>query len=162
MHRTKNVFLALAAVLLLPALAFAQGTLTGTVRDASGGVLPGVSVEAASPAIQGTDRTVVTDSAGVYRIIELPPGTYSLSFSLPGFSSVKRDGLILSGSAVLTIPIDLRVGAIEETVTVTGESPVVDVQTVRRETVLDQEVISSVPGARTVGCSPAGPSWPTR
>ena len=93
----------------------------------------------------------MTDSAGIYRIIELPPGTYSLTFSLPGFSNVKRDGLILSGSAVLTIPIDLRVGAIEETITVTGESPVVDVQTVRRETVLDQEVIQSVPGARTVG-----------
>ena len=112
---------------------------------------PGVTVEANSPAIQGAVRTVVTDNAGVYRIIELPPGTYSLSFSLPGFSNVKRDGLILSGSAVLTIPIELRVGAIEETVTVTGESPVVDVQTVRRETVLDQEVIASVPGARTVG-----------
>ena len=112
---------------------------------------PGVTVEAASPAIQGGVRTVVTDNAGIYRIIELPPGTYSLSFSLPGFSNVKRDGLILSGSAVLTIPIELRVGAIEETVTVTGESPVVDVQTVRRETVLDQEVIASVPGARTVG-----------
>ena len=93
----------------------------------------------------------MTDNAGIYRIIELPPGTYSLSFTLPGFSNVKRDGLILSGSAVLTIPIELRVGAIEETVTVTGESPVVDVQTVRRETVLDQEVIASVPGARTVG-----------
>jgi hypothetical protein len=150
MRGLKYVLLVVAAV-LLPSVAMAQGTLTGTVRDGSGGVLPGVSVEAASPAIQGGVRTVVTDSAGVYRIIELPPGTYSLTFSLPGFSNVKRDGLILSGSAVLTIPIDLRVGAIEETVTVTGESPVVDVQTVRRETVLDQEVIQSVPGARTVG-----------
>ncbi len=136
---------------LLPSLAMAQGTLTGTVRDNSGAVLPGVTVEAASPAIQGVVRTVVTDGAGIYRIVELPPGTYSLSASLPGFSVVKREGLILSGSAVLTIPIDMRVGAIEETVTVTGESPVVDVQTVRRETVLDQEVIASVPGARTVG-----------
>jgi hypothetical protein len=132
-------------------VAAAQGTLTGTVRDGSGAVLPGVTVEATSPAIQGGVRTVVTDGAGVYRIIELPPGTYSLSFTLPGFSNVKRDGIILSGTAVLTIPIDMRVGAIEETVTVTGESPVVDVQTVRRETVLDQDVIASVPGARTVG-----------
>jgi hypothetical protein len=150
MRGLKYVLLVLALV-LAPSLAMAQGTLTGTVRDASGGVLPGVTVEATSPAIQGAVRTVVTDSAGIYRIIELPPGTYSLSFSLPGFSNVKRDGLILSGSAVLTIPIELRVGAIEETVTVTGESPVVDVQTVRRETVLDQDVIASVPGARTVG-----------
>jgi Carboxypeptidase regulatory-like domain/TonB-dependent Receptor Plug Domain len=151
MRGLKYVLLVLAAALLLPSVAAAQGTLTGTVRDGSGAVLPGVTVEAASPAIQGVVRTVVTDGAGVYRIIELPPGTYSLTFSLAGFSNVKREGIILSGSAVLTIPIDMRVGAIEETVTVTGESPVVDVQTVRRETVLDQEVIQSVPGARTVG-----------
>jgi hypothetical protein len=151
MRRLKFVLFVLAAALLLPSVAAAQGTLTGTVRDGSGAVLPGVTVEATSPALPGSNRTVVTDGAGLYRIIELPPGTYSLSFTLPGFSNVKREGLILSGSAVLTIPIELRVGAIEETVTVTGESPVVDVQTVRRETVLDQEVISSVPGARTVG-----------
>jgi len=151
MRGSKYVLLVLAAALLLPSVAAAQGTLTGTVRDASGAVLPGVTVEANSPAIQGAVRTVVTDNAGIYRIIELPPGTYSLSFSLAGFSNVKRDGLILSGTAVLTIPIELRVGAIQETVTVTGESPVVDVQTVRRETVLDQDVIASVPGARTVG-----------
>jgi hypothetical protein len=144
----------LAMVTVFAALASqasAQGSLTGTVRDDSGAVLPGVSVEAASPAIQGLARTVVTDNAGVYRIIELPPGTYSLSFMLPGFINVKREGIILSGSAVLTIPVELRVGGIQETVTVTGESPVVDVQTVRRETVLDQEVIQAMPGARTVG-----------
>jgi hypothetical protein len=151
MRGLKYVLVVFATVVLVPSLAMAQGTLTGTVRDASGGVLPGVTVEATSPAIQGGVRTVVTDSAGVYRIIELPPGTYSLSFTLPGFSNVKRDGIVLSGTAVLTIPIELRVGAIEETVTVTGESPVVDVQTVRRETVLDQEIIQSMPGARTVG-----------
>jgi hypothetical protein len=151
MRGLKYVLLVLAGAVLLPSVAAAQGTLTGTVRDNSGAVLPGVTVEAASPAIQGVVRTVVTDGAGVYRIIELPPGTYSLTFSLAGFSNVKREGLILSGSAVLTIPIELRVGAIQETVTVTGESPVVDVQTVRRETVLDQDLIASVPGARTVG-----------
>jgi hypothetical protein len=151
MHRPKVLLSLLLAAILVPVVASAQGTLTGTVRDGSGGVLPGVTVEAASPAIPGSVRTVVTDSAGVYRIIELPPGTYTLSFTLPGFANVKRDGLLLSGSAVLTIPIELRVGAIEETVTVTGESPVVDVQTVRRESVLDQDVIQSMPGARTVG-----------
>src|SRR5687768_3170103 len=151
MHRPKVLLSLLLAAILVPVMAWAQGTLTGTVRDGSGGVLPGVTVEAASPAIPGSVRTVVTDSAGVYRIIELPPGAYTLSFTLPGFANVKRDGLLLSGSAVLTIPIELRVGAIEETVTVTGESPVVDVQTVRRESVLDQDVIQSMPGARTVG-----------
>ena len=141
----------LMAALALPSLASAQGTLTGTVRDASGGVLPGVTVEATSPAIQGATRTVVTDGAGIYRIIDLPGGTYSLSFSLAGFNTVKRDGVQLSGSATLTIPIDMRVGDLQETITVTGETPVVDVQTVRRETVLDSEVIQTVPGTRTVG-----------
>jgi hypothetical protein len=141
----------LAALVLLPSFAFAQGTLTGTVRDASGGVLPGVTVEATSPAIQGGVRTVVSDNSGIYRIIDLPGGIYSLSFTLPGFNVVKRDGIQLGGSATLTIPIELRVGDLQETITVTGETPVVDVQTVKRETVLDQDVIQSVPGARTVG-----------
>jgi hypothetical protein len=136
---------------LLPSIASAQGTLTGTVRDASGAVLPGVTVEATSPAIQGATRNVVTDGAGIYRIIDLPAGVYSLSFTLPGFNVVKRDGVQLSGSATLTIPIELRVGDLQETITVTGETPVVDVQTVRRETVLDSEVIQTVPGTRTVG-----------
>src|SRR5687767_9500544 len=140
-----------AALVLLPALAFAQGTLTGTVRDASGAVLPGVTVEATSPAIQGGVRTVITDGAGIYRIIDLPAGVYSLSFTLPGFNVVKREGVQLSGSSTLTIPIELRVGDLQETITVTGETPVVDVQTVRRETVLDAEVIQTVPGTRTVG-----------
>jgi hypothetical protein len=141
----------LAALVLLPSLAWAQGTLTGTVRDASGGVLPGVTVEATSPAIQGAVRTVVTDGAGIYRIIDLPGGVYSLTFTLPGFNVVKRDGVQLSGSATLTIPVELRVGDLQETITVTGETPVVDVQTVRRETVLDAEVIQAIPGTRTVG-----------
>ena len=141
----------LAVSVLLPSFAFAQGTLTGTVRDASGGVLPGVTVEATSPAIQGGVRSVVSDNAGIYRIIDLPAGIYSLSFTLPGFNVVKRDGIQLGGSATLTIPIELRVGDLQETITVTGETPVVDVQTVRRETVLDAEVIQSVPGTRTVG-----------
>jgi hypothetical protein len=115
------------------------------------GVLPGVTVEAASPAIQGGVRTVVTDGSGIYRIIELNPGIYSLTFTLAGFNVVKRDGIQLQGTTVLTIPVEMRVGDLQETITVTGETPVVDVQTVRRETVLDQEVIQSMPGARTVG-----------
>ena len=139
------------ALMLLPSLALAQGTLTGTVRDASGGVLPGVTVEATSPAIQGATRTVVTDGAGIYRIIDLPAGAYSLTFTLSGFNVVKRDGIQLSGTTTLTIPVELRVGDLQETITVTGETPVVDVQTVSRQTVLDAEVVQSMPGARTVG-----------
>jgi hypothetical protein len=141
-----------AAVLVaLPSIVFAQGTLTGTVRDASGGVLPGVTVEATSPSIPGEVRTVVTDGAGIYRIINLSPGTYSLKLTLSGFNIVQRDGIALSGGATLTIPIQMRVGDLQETITVTGETPVVDVQTVRREVVLDAEVIQTLPGTRTVG-----------
>jgi hypothetical protein len=138
-------------MVLLPALAFAQGTLTGTVRDASGGVLPGVTVEASSPVLTEKVRTVVTDGAGVYRIIELNPGTYSLTFTLPGFSTVKRDAIELSGSTTLTIPVEMRVGELQETITVTGETPVVDVQNTRREVVLDSEVVQSIPATRAVG-----------
>jgi hypothetical protein len=139
------------AALLVPTFAYAQATLTGTVRDSSGSVLPGVTVEATSPALTEKTRTVVTDGNGVYRIIELNPGIYSLSFTLSGFNVVRRTDIQLQGTMVVTIPIELRVGALQETVTVTGETPVVDVQTVRREVVLDSETIQTVPGTRTVG-----------
>jgi hypothetical protein len=142
--------------LALPAAAAAQGalargTLTGTVRDTSGAVLPGVTVEAASPALIEKARTAVTDSAGVYRIVDLDPGAYSLTFTLAGFSQVRRENIELSGSATLTIPIEMRVGAIEETLIVTGESPVVDVQSTRREAVIDGDVIAELPGTRSTG-----------
>ena len=102
----------------------------------SGGVLPGVTVEASSPALIEKVRSAVTDGTGQYRIVDLRPGTYSLTFTLPGFSTVKRDGIELTGSQTLTIPVEMRVGGLEETITVTGESPVVDVQTARREIVI--------------------------
>ena len=95
--------------------ALARGALTGTVRDASGAVLPGVTVEAASPALIEKVRTVVTDNAGIYRIVDLGPGVYSLTFTLQGFSQVKREGIELIGSATLTIPIEMRVGNLTET-----------------------------------------------
>ncbi len=151
MCRAVKCFLWLAALMLLPSTVFAQGTLTGTVRDASGAVLPGVTVEAASPALIEKVRSVVTDGTGQYRIIDLNPGAYSLTFTLPGFSTIKRDGIEITGTAVLTIPIEMRVGALQETITVTGETPVVDVQSTKRETVLSQEVISAIPATRTVG-----------
>ena len=145
-----------SAIVLLPSLAAAQGalargTLTGTVRDQSGSVLPGVTVEATSPALIEKVRTATTDNAGVYRIVNLDPGTYTLTFTLQGFSQVKREDVQLSGSATLTIPIDMRVGNIQETVTVSGESPVVDVQSTRREAVVDGDVIQTLPGTRSTG-----------
>src|SRR5688572_4005405 len=139
------------AAVLLPSLVFAQGTLTGTVRDASGAVLPGVTVEASSPVLIEKVRTVVTDGTGQYRIVDLNPGTYSLTATLPGFATVKRDGIVVGGAATLTIPIDMRVGALQETITVTGETPVVDVQTVRRETVIGADIIAAIPATRAVG-----------
>src|SRR5215216_4368959 len=140
-----------AAVVLLPSLAFAQATLTGTVKDASGGVLPGVTVEATSPALTEKVRTVVTDGAGVYRIVQLDPGTYSLTATLPGFNTYKRDDIALAGTQVITIPVELKVGSLQETITVTGETPVVDVQSVQRQVIVDSQTIASIPATRTVG-----------
>jgi hypothetical protein len=149
--RGASRFLLMLTAVLLPSVAFAQGTLTGTVRDQSGAVLPGVTVEAASPVLIEKVRTAVTDSTGQYRITGLNPGTYSLTFSLTGFNVVKREGIELSGTATLTVPIDMRVGALNETITVTGETPVVDVQTAQKETVLGSDVVSAIPGSRSVG-----------
>ena len=149
--RTALKCLTLLVVLLLPASVFAQASLTGTVRDASGGVLPGVTVEASSPALIEKVRSAITDETGQYRIIDLRPGTYSLTVTLPGFNTVKREGIELIGSQTLTIPIELRVGGVEETITVTGESPVVDVTNPHREIVLNNETIQAIPATRAAG-----------
>lgn len=138
----------LAAVLLFPSLAQAQATLAGTVRDASGGVLPGVTVEAASPALIEKVRTTVTDGTGQYRLPELPPGTYNLTFTLAGFTTVQREAVEVRGAGVISVNADLRVGGVQETITVTGETPVVDIQSTRRETVLDDEVLRAIPASR--------------
>jgi hypothetical protein len=135
-------------VALLPAAAFAQGSIAGVVKDASGAVLPGVTVEAASPALIEKVRTVVSDSGGQYRIIDLRPGTYTVTFTLTGFNTFKRDGIELTGNFTATVDADLRVGAIEETVTVTGESPIVDVSSATRQRVLRQEMLDALPNDR--------------
>ena len=139
-----------ALVLLVPAALHAQqATISGTVKDASGAVLPGVSVEAASPALTEKVRSVVTDGTGQYRIVSLPPGTYSVTVSLQGFNTVKREGIQLSGTLTATIDVDLRVGSLEETVTVLGESPIVDVQSARRQQVIDGDVLQQIPTSRS-------------
>src|SRR5690349_4374385 len=143
--------LVLSALVLAPAAAFAQASITGVVRDSSGAVLPGVTVEAASPVLIEKTKSAVTDGAGQYRIVDLRPGTYALTFSLAGFNSVKRDGIELTGTFTATINADLKVGAVAETITVVGETPVVDVQSAKRETVLSGDVIESLPGTRAYG-----------
>jgi hypothetical protein len=139
---------ALSLVLLLPAIAFAQGAITGVVRDASGGVLPGVTVEAASPVLIEKVRTVVSDDTGQYRIVDLRPGTYTVTFTLSGFNTVKREGIELSGNFVATVNGDLKVGALAETITVTGESPIVDVQSVTTQTTILKDVLTALPTSR--------------
>src|SRR5258706_1681936 len=112
--------LALAVLVLAPAAAYAQASIVGAVKDSSGAVLPGVTVEVASPALIEKTRSTVTDGAGLYQIISLPPGSYTVTYSLSGFSTYKRDGLELSGTFVATINADMKVGAVAETITVTG------------------------------------------
>ncbi|PWT82268.1 MAG: hypothetical protein C5B57_08945 [Blastocatellia bacterium] len=148
MRPLKALALGVVSSILFPATAHGQGSITGIVRDTSGAVLPGVTVEAASPALIEKVRTAVTDGTGVYRIVDLRPGAYTLTFALTGFSTVKREGLELTGSFTATVNIELRVGALEETVTVTGESPIVDVQNTARQRVMSQEVLETVPAGR--------------
>jgi hypothetical protein len=143
----------LLVLLLLPTAAYAQfsGAITGVAKDASGGVLPGVTVEAASPALIEKVRSVVTDDSGQYRIVDLRPGTYSVTFTLPGFSTVKREGIEITGTFVATVNGDLKVGALEETITVTGETPVVDVQSVKVQQTVSNDVIRAIPSSRSAG-----------
>jgi hypothetical protein len=139
---------ALVACLIgAPSLVYGQAAIAGTVRDTSGALLPGVTVEASSPALIEKVRTAVTDGTGQYRIEDLRPGVYTVRFVLTGFSTVSREGVEVSGSATISINADMRVGSLEETITVTGESPVVDLQSAERETVLTNEVIKAIPTA---------------
>jgi hypothetical protein len=148
MRRLGWFFAAVMSVLLLPSAVFAQASIAGTVRDASGAVLPGVTVEASSPALIEKVRSVVTDGTGQYRIVDLRPGTYGVTFTLPGFASVRREGLELAGTFVATVNAELRVGGLEETITVSGETPVVDVQSARTQNVITDEVLTAIPTAR--------------
>ncbi len=140
----------LALALLTPAIASAQGAIAGVVRDASGAVLPGVTVEAASPALIEKVRSVVTDGSGQYQIVTLPPGAYTVTFTLAGFNTFRRDGIELTGNFTATVNGDLRVGALEETITVTGEAPTVDVQNTSRQRVVDREIIENIPAGRNI------------
>jgi hypothetical protein len=141
---------AVACVLFLPVLAAAQGQIVGQVKDESGGVLPGVTVEASSPALIEKVKSAVTDDQGRYRIADLRPGTYKVTFSLGGFSSLTRDRLEVNAETALNVNADMKVGSLQETITVSGQTPQVDVQQAARVTNITRDVIDTLPVSRNV------------
>jgi len=152
MQALKRTIFVLSWLMILPASAFAQSALAGVVKDTSGAVLPGVTVEASSSSLIEKVRSAITDGSGQYRITELTPGTYTVTFTLPGFATIKREGVDLTGAGVTTISADMRVGTIAETVTVTGETPVVDIQTsTRRQMTIPNAVMQTIPVSRGYG-----------
>src|SRR5947207_1881146 len=137
-------------LLLLPVRSFAQNAeIAGVVRDSSGAVLPGVTVEASSPALIEKVRVVNTDGQGQYRVIALRPGTYKVTFSLPGFSTVVRDGIVLTAEFTATVDTNMSVGAVAETVTVSGQSPLLDIQATTQRRALTSELINDLPTGRS-------------
>ena len=146
---TRFVVTAAGAVLVTATAVQAQ-TIAGTVRDDSGAVLPGVTVEVSSPALIEKVRTAVTDGTGQYRIVSLSAGAYSVTFALSGFSTLKRAGIELTGNFTAQVNADMKVGALEETITVSGASPMVDVQSLTKQTVFTREMLDALPAARSI------------
>jgi hypothetical protein len=139
---------ALALTLIVPAVAFAQASISGTVKDASGAVLPGVTIEASSDVLIEKVRSGVTDGNGRFQIIDLRPGTYTVTFTLTGFGTIKQDGVLLTGTSNTVVDADLKVGSVAETITVTGETPLVDVTSTTRQSVLDHDTVQNLPSSR--------------
>lgn len=133
-----------AMVLGFPLASHAQGSITGSVKDPSGAVLPGVSVEASSPALIEKTRTAVSDAAGQYKIVDLPPGTYSVKFVLTGFKTVQREGVVIQGTFAAPVSAEMQVGALEETITVSG-TPTVDVSNNTAQFVADRDILDQIP-----------------
>jgi hypothetical protein len=133
----------------LSSAASAQSAITGIVSDTSSAVMPGVTVEVASPALIEQTRTVVSDTNGAYRVTDLRPGTYTVTFTLPGFNTFVREGLVLQAEFTATVNAQMKVGGLEETITVSGASPVVDVASTMQRTVLSQEQIEALPTGRS-------------
>ena len=151
MRTFARILFGAACIALLPVAALAQtGSIAGEVKDASGAVLPGVTVEVASPALIEKVRSATTDGSGQYKVIQLPPGIYTVTFTLPGFNTVKRENVELTSDFTATINADLKVGAVEETITVSAESPVVDVQNITTRTVMTRDVLDAIPTGRNI------------
>src|SRR4026207_994782 len=143
--------LAAAFILLAPSLAAAQtSAIAGEVKDTSGAVLPGVTVEVTSPALIEKVRSAATDDAGRYNIIQLRSGVYTVTFTLPGFSTVRRENVELTADFTAPINAELKVGAIEETITVAAETPVVDVQSITTRTVMTRDILDAMPTRRHI------------
>jgi hypothetical protein len=139
-----------AGALLLSTSAYAQSAITGVVKDTTGAAMPGVTVEASSDVLIEKVKSTVSDGSGNYRIADLRPGTYNVAFTLPGFKTYRRDGLQLNAEFTATINAELAIGALEESITVTGASPVVDVTTAAKISVLDREAIDLIPTGRSI------------
>lgn len=139
---------ALVVLLLASSTASAQSAIGGLVLDTTGAVIPGVTVEAASPALIEKTRTAITDGQGRYLIVDLRPGPYTVTFTLTGFSTFRRDGIELPANFTATVNAELRVGALEESVTVSAASPAVDMQSTQRTVVLNRDLMDSLPTAR--------------
>src|SRR5919201_4413465 len=148
MTRTAGCALFVLILSAAAAPAHAQSAIAGVVRDASGAVLPGVTVEAASPALIEGTRTAVTDDAGSYRIVDLRPGEYSVTFTLTGFRTLRRDGITLPTSFTATVNAELSIGQLEESVTVTGASPLVDVHGSVSQSVMTRETLDTIPNGK--------------
>jgi hypothetical protein len=151
MRRLLSVCLLALSCAVWPAVAAAQtSTIAGVVRDASGGVLPGVTVEVASPALIEKVRTVITDSEGRYSVVSLRPGTFKVTFTLPGFGMVVREGIELTSDFTANVNAEMKVGTLEETITVTGESPIVDTQAITQRHVMTRDVLDVLPTGRNI------------
>src|SRR5215475_4789003 len=148
MLRSVKAILVLIAILIIPVMAHAQASIVGTVKDSMGAVLPGVTVEASSPVLIEKTRTVLSNESGQYSIESLRPGSYTVTFSLSGFTSFKREGIELAGAFIATVNAEMKVGGVAETVTVAAETPVVDTTSTRDQQVLSGVTVGEIPTSR--------------
>jgi hypothetical protein len=149
-RRITRTLLTFAGAMLLSSVAYAQSSIVGVIKDTSGAAMPGVTVEASSDVLIEKVKSAISDSNGAYRIADLRPGTYKVTFTLTGFKTFQRDGLVLPSEFTATVNAELGVGSLEETITVTGASPVVDVSSTAKTAVLNREAIDLIPTGRSI------------
>ena len=142
--------IALGLLVAAPSSVLAQSAIAGLVRDTTGAVLPGVAVEASSDVLIEKTRAAVSDGEGRFQIIDLRPGTYVVTFTLQGFNTVRREGLELPSNFTMTVNADMRIGEFQETLVVTGDSPVVDIHSASSTQVVQRDVYDALPSARNV------------